>query len=81
MLSLLAEAADFIKTLKQRVDKRAGECGKKYRRIDGSLLNVVPREIAEWMVDLDLQSDITDAEMSPLYLSDSCHENCHKVTI
>ena len=71
MLSFLAEAAGFIKTLKQRVDKRVSERGKKYWRIDGSPLKVAPREIAEWMVDPDLWSDITDAELSPSYLSDT----------
>ena len=58
------------------IDKSVSECGKKYRRIDGSPLNVIPREIAEWRVDPDLQSDMIASEMSPSYLSDTgCLEN------
>ena len=71
MLSFLAEAADFIKTLKQLVDKRVSECGKKYWRIGGSPVKVVPREIAERRVDPDLQLDIMNAEKSSSYLSDN----------
>ena len=72
--SFLTEAALFINTLKQRVDKKVGEQGRKYKRIPGSPLKTPPPEVASWVVSTigEHQEDtFTDVESSPSCLTDT----------
>ena len=73
LFSFLTEAAVFIYTLKQQVDKNAGECGRKYRGKQGLPLKTPPTQVAPWLSMVgDHQADMfTDVEFFPLYLSDT----------
>ena len=67
MHSQFSEAEDFIQALKERVQRRAGERGRKYRRIQGSPLKTIPPGVATWMID----PEQSDNELFPSHYSDT----------